>query len=77
MSHKTEDIRSKPSNKAYRKNYDRIFKKAGVAQQAEQPPCKRSVDGSIPSTGSRIDENIDWGDFKTWVCVNNDPNFGG
>ena len=25
---------------------------AGVAQQAEQPPCKRQVSGSIPLTGS-------------------------
>jgi hypothetical protein len=29
--------------------------RAGVAQMAERPPCKRQVSGSIPLTGSRSD----------------------
>lgn len=23
------------------------------------------------------DENVDWGEFKTHIYINNDPNFGG
>lgn len=44
-------------------------KRAGVAQQVEQLPCKQRVEGSIPSARSML--------TKTTVCVNTDPNFGG
>ena len=57
-------IRSKPSNKEYRKWYDEIKwdHKAGVAQKVERLPCKQDVTGSIPVSGSIIincqDEDI-------------------
>jgi hypothetical protein len=33
--------------------------------------CKRRTKISVP------DENVDWGEFKTHICCNNDPHFGG
>ena len=79
-----EKIVSRPLSKQGLKNFDRIFRKVGVAQSVEQLPCKQRVEGSIPSTGSMLtttgfapDENIDWGGFKTRVCCTNDPHFGG
>lgn len=63
------EIRTKPANRAYRNNFDRVFKKrAGVAQSVEQLPCKQMVEGSIPSVSPK---------FTTTICVNNDPSFGG
>jgi hypothetical protein len=39
---------------------------AGVAQQAEHPPCKRQVSGSIPLTGSRSRSEALWdGSFSS------------
>jgi hypothetical protein len=64
------EIRTKPANKRYRENFDRIFKrKAGVVQLVEQLPCKQRVEGSIPSVSSRL--------TTTTLCCNNDPHFGG
>jgi len=31
----------------------------------------------IANGGKSNDEYIDWGEFKTHICVNADPNFGG
>lgn len=64
-----EQIRTKPATKKYRENYDRIFKRAGVAQSVEQLPCKQTVGGSRPPASSRL--------TNTTTCVNNDPHFGG
>lgn len=64
------EIKSKPTTKEFRDNYDRIFKKrASVAQQVEHPPCKRTFGGSIPPASSML--------ANTTACVNNDPHFGG
>jgi hypothetical protein len=65
------EIRTKPATKRYRENFDRIFKK-----QHPQRLCSRQASTSAP-LGVTCDENIDWGEFKTQVCVNNDPHFGG
>jgi hypothetical protein len=48
-------IRSKPSNKEYRRRYDEIEwdHSAGVAQKVEFLTCNQDVTGSIPVTGSR------------------------
>ena len=67
-------IRTKPAGKQYRDNYD--GKRAGIVQLEERLSCKQDVEGSTPSIGS-IDETIDWGEFQTHICVNNDPHFGG
>lgn len=57
------EIRTKPANRAYRDNFDRVFKKS-----------KRSLKMNIVNNER---DYMDWGEFKTQVCVNNDPNFGG
>ena len=57
-------IRTKPAGKQYRDNYD--GKRAGIVQLEERLSCKQD-----------IDETIDWGEFQTHICVNNDPHFGG
>ena len=77
MSHKTEDIRSKAGTKEYRDNYDRIFKKAGVVQLEERLSCEQDLDGSNPSSGTKYDETVDWGEFNTNIYCTDDPNFGG
>lgn len=56
-----EQIRTKPANKKYRANYDRIFKKADC-------PRGKTVTGS--SKGEPSDS------FQR-VYVTNDPHFGG
>ena len=56
-----EQIRTKPANKKYRANYDRIFKKADC-------PRGKTVTGS--SKGEPSDS------FQK-VYVTNDPHFGG
>jgi hypothetical protein len=72
------EIRTKPASREYRANFDRIFRKrAGVVQSEELLSCKQVVEGAIPSTGSRYDENIDWGEFRTTVCCTDDHYFGG
>ena len=40
---------------------------AGVAQQAEQPSCKRQVSGSNPLTGSRRSSRFSGDHFHVWV----------
>jgi hypothetical protein len=62
------EIRSKPSSKQFRENFDRIFRKA-------DRPRGEAVTGSLRE--SSHDENIDWGEFKTVIVVNNNPNFTG
>ena len=72
------EIRTRPASKEFRANFDRIFKKrAGIVQLEERLSCKQDVEGAIPSTGSRYDENIDWGEFRTVCCCTDDPYFGG
>ena len=62
------EIRSKPSSKQFRDNFDRIFRKA-------DRPRGETVTGSLRE--SSHDETVDWGEFKTWVCCTDDPHFGG
>ena len=50
------EIVSKPATKAYRDNYDRVFKKKADC------PRGKTVTGSSKGEPSRIDENIDWGE---------------
>ena len=75
-----QKIVSKPFSRDGLSNFDKIFRKVGVAQTVEQLPCKQRVEGSIPSTGSILtteDENVDWGEIKTIICCTDDPHFGG
>ena len=52
------EIRSKPSSKQFRENFDRIFGKA-------DRPSGETVTGSLRE--SSHDENIDLGEFRTTV----------
>lgn len=55
-------IKTPPNSNEYERNYDKVFRKAGVAQTVERLPCKQDVTGSIPVSGSIIikcqDEDI-------------------
>ena len=62
------EIRSKPSTREFRDNFDRIFRKA-------DRPRGETVTGSLREPSH--DENIDWGEFRTTVCCTDDPHFGG
>lgn len=59
-----EKIVSRPFSKQGLKNFDRIFRKAGVAQQEERSFCKRLVEGSIPSVSSKYDETVARGECR-------------
>jgi hypothetical protein len=48
---------------------------AGVAQQAEQPSCKRQVSGSNPLTGSQFSSGIDLTSSPIRGTNNADPDY--
>ena len=79
------EIRTKPANKKYRDNFDRLFrKKRNWCEDKLEPETfteiivpKDSPFSKLLNEVTKDDENIDWGEFKTTICVNNERNFGG
>jgi hypothetical protein len=57
------EIRTKPSNEKFRKGFERTFRKS---------KCSRNM-----NTENNERDYVDWGEFKTNVCVTKDPHFGG
>jgi hypothetical protein len=57
------EIRTKPANRKYRDNFDRVFKKTKRSRNMNMENDERDY--------------VDWGEFNTTVCCNNDPNFVG
>lgn len=60
------EIRTKPSNEKFRKGFERTFRK----------PKRSGLDKYLDDCLERSFENV-IKEFKTQVCVNNDPHYGG
>jgi len=71
------EIRSKPANKKYRANFDKIFKKNNTPNASGFERRAGKIASAPLGVTSQNDENIDWGEFKTQVCCTDDPHFGG
>lgn len=73
------EIRTKPANDKFRKRYDSI--RWDSQKKSKKSGMEKYLDDCLKSAADNViklcDENIDWGEFKTTVCVNNDHNFGG
>jgi len=77
-------IKSMPTNKKFRDNYDRVFRNnisadkkllMSLSKRGYGKTFKCSKKDIEYQFGSEtIDETIDWGECKT---LNNDPHFGG
>jgi hypothetical protein len=69
-----------PTTKKYRDNYDHIrWEGRGFEFVISDKPTVEKLDRIIEFVRQDrpVDETIDWGECRTDICVNNDPNFGG
>lgn len=78
------EIKTPPTSKKYRENYDRVFSRSKCSRKTNSKKYEHSCYGDILKRYPELlsldkpdDGKNSYRGFQTEVCANNDPHFGG